>query len=256
MKKNLLLAAMLFGASTLSYAQIVTISPANATGEDVITITLNANNACVPTGKLAVNSPTALSVNMHSGVGIVADINDPDGKWTNVKAWDEPGTILTPGATAGTFSITITPRSFYNVPANETIHRLSMVFNGGSWDFEAKNTTAVPTECADFFIELSTATSVSEKALEAVAVKTYPNPFTESTTISFTTQRNAKVKISAVNILGQEVATIANQQMEEGKHFIQWNGDSNSGQTLPNGQYFIQVSVDGAVSTSKVVLNR
>lgn len=256
MKKNLLFAAMLLGASTFSFAQIVTISPANATGDDAITITLNANNACVPTGKQPVTSATATSVNMHSGVGIVADINDPDGKWTNVVAWDEPGTVLTAGATAGTFTITITPRSFYNVPANETIHRLSMVFNGGSWDFEAKDATATPGECADFFIELATATSVNEKALEAVAVKTYPNPFTESTTISFTTQKSAKVKIAAVNILGQEVATIANQQMEEGKHFIKWNGDNNNGQTLPNGQYFIQVSVDGAVSTSKVVLNR
>jgi len=256
MKKNLLLAAMLFGASTLSYAQIVSISPANATGENAITITLNANLACVPTGKLPVTSPTALGVKMHSGVGIVADVNAPDGKWTNVIAWDEPGTALVAGATAGTYSITITPRSFYNVPATETIHRLSMVFNGGSWDFEAKNAGALPGECADFIIELSTLTSVSEKSLAAVSVKTYPNPFTTSATISFSTQRTAKVKISAVNILGQEVATIANQQMEEGKHFVQWNGESTNGQTLPNGQYFIQVSVDGAISTSKVVLNR
>jgi hypothetical protein len=256
MKKNLLFAAMLLGASSFSYAQVVTISPANATGEDPITITLDANAACVPTGKSAVTAAGATGVFMHSGVGIVADVTDPDGAWTNVINWDEPGTQLTAGATAGTYSITITQRRFYNVPAGETIYRLSMVFNGGSWDFEAKDPTAVPGECADFFVELSTATSVNEKAIEAVSVKTYPNPFSASTTVSFTTLKQANVKVTAVNILGQEVATIANKQMEEGKHFIVWNGESTNGQQLPNGQYFIQVSVDGAVSTSKVVLNR
>lgn len=248
-----LLAAAGFGLT--ANAQVVTISPANATGNQAITITLNAANACVPTGKQPVTAAGATAVHMHSGVGIVADINDPDGKWTNVIAWDEPGTQLTAQGN-GVFSITITPRTFYNVDPASTIHRLSMVFNGGSWDYEAKDPTGTPGTCNDFFIELSTATSVAEQALEARSVKAYPNPFSESTTVSFTTLRDAQVKVNVFNILGQEVATVLDSKLESGKHFAKWDGSSNSGQNLPNGQYFIQVSVDGAVSTAKVVLNR
>jgi hypothetical protein len=248
----LAVSGMMFGAAK---AQIVTISPANATGDQAITITLDANAACVPAGKLAVTNAAATGVHMHSGVGIEADINGPDGKWQNVVAWDEPGTQLTAGAN-GIYTITLTPRSFYTVDATETIYRLSMVFNGGSWDYEAKNTTATAGECADFFIELSTATSVAEQALELNSVKAYPNPFNESTTVSFTTLRNANVKINVFNILGQEVATLANKQMESGKHFVKWDGAGKGGEFMPNGQYFIQVSVDGVVSTARVVLNR
>lgn len=248
-----LLAAAGFGLA--ANAQVVTISPANATGNQAITITLNAANACVPTGKQAVTSASALGVFMHSGVGIHPNIDSTNGKWQNVVEFSEAGTQLTSQGN-GVFSITITPRTFYNVPANETIYRLSMVFNGGSWDFEAKEPTATPGTCNDFFIELSTATSVAEQALEARSVKAYPNPFSESTTVSFTTLRDAQVKVNVFNILGQEVATVLDSKLESGKHFAKWDGSSNSGQILPNGQYFIQVSVDGAVSTAKVVLNR
>lgn len=250
-----LLAAASFGFA--ANAQVVTISPANATGDQPITITLNAANACVPDGKLPVTDPTATAVHMHSGVGITADINDPsnNGKWYNVVNWDEPGTELTAQG-GGVYTIIITPRTFYNVDPSETIHRLSMVFNGGSWDFEAKAPGATAGSCDDIFIELSTATSVAEQALEARSVKAYPNPFNESTTVSFTTLRDAQVKVNVYNILGQEVATVLDNKLESGKHFTKWDGSSNSGQSLPNGQYFIKVSVDGAVSTTKVVLNR
>jgi len=45
-------------------AQIVTITPANATGWEEITLTLDANQACVPDGKASVVG--ASDVRMHS----------------------------------------------------------------------------------------------------------------------------------------------------------------------------------------------
>ncbi|GEM_PF-1139931 len=264
MKKQLLTAILAFGMIQVSNGQAVTISPVNATGDQAITITLDANAACVPSGKASVT--TASQVNLHSGVGTVADINDPLGKWTYVVAWDgtpaggsTTSTTLTAGA-AGIYTIVLTPRDFYGVPSGETIHRLSLVFNGNTtaspnWDQEAKDNDGAG-GCADFFIELSTATSVADENLNRVSVKTYPNPVTENTTISFNTYEAADVKVLVYNILGQEVRTLVNKKMEAGNQFVSWNGKGEGDRELPNGQYFVQVSVDGKVATNKVVLNR
>jgi hypothetical protein len=45
----------------------------------------------------------------------------------------------------------------------------------------------------------------------------YPNPFNPSTTLEFTFERNGKATVKIFNILGQEVATVFNQEVEAGR---------------------------------------
>ncbi len=59
---------------------------------------------------------------------------------------------LTPNGD-GTYSITFTPAKFYGVEEGSTIIGITCVFNGGTWDSEAK---ANGTDgCSDFYIPLS-----------------------------------------------------------------------------------------------------
>jgi hypothetical protein len=65
----------------------------------------------------------------------------------------------------------------------------------------------------------------------------YPNPFNPSTEIRYSVPAVSVVKLSIYNILGQEVATLVNEQMQPGNYSIQWDASRMS-----SGLYFIRLS--------------
>lgn len=139
-------------------AQIVTIEPANATGWEEITLTLDANQACVPDGKSSVVGQS--EVRMHSAAFLYDNIDNWGAAWGSVgidydatpkqEGFDFP-TLTDMGD--GIYSITFIPAEFYGVEAGNTIIGITAVFNGGSWDFEAKDNGE--DGCSDFYIDLS-----------------------------------------------------------------------------------------------------
>ncbi|MFO7668239.1 MAG: T9SS type A sorting domain-containing protein [Bacteroidales bacterium] len=141
-----------------AHSQIVTISPANATGWDEITLTLDANQACVPSGKQSVAGMP--SARMHSAAFLYDNIANWGTTWGSVgidydakpkeEGFDFP-TLTSNGD--GTFSITFTPAKFYGVEEGSTIIGITAVFNGGSWDSEAKDNA--DDGCGDFYIPLA-----------------------------------------------------------------------------------------------------
>jgi hypothetical protein len=66
----------------------------------------------------------------------------------------------------------------------------------------------------------------------------YPNPFNPSTKISFTLAQSGFVVLRIYNLLGTEVASILNQQMNPGPFSVQWNASG-----LPSGMYLYRLSV-------------
>jgi hypothetical protein len=77
----------------------------------------------------------------------------------------------------------------------------------------------------------------------------YPNPFNPSTSIRFTLQTSSDVKVTVLNILGQEVATILNSKVGPGEHLINFNASG-----LTSGVYIYQLSANGLTETKKMVL--
>jgi photosystem II stability/assembly factor-like uncharacterized protein len=71
---------------------------------------------------------------------------------------------------------------------------------------------------------------------------TYPNPFTESTTITFTTPGSGVAEVSVVNLLGTEVARIFSGELSAGDHTFTWNATG-----LPDGMYECIVRMNGQV---------
>ncbi len=70
---------LLLAVAQLAHSQIVTITPANATGWEELTLTLDANAACVPDGKQSVT--LASEVRMHSAAFLYDNIDDWEGAW-------------------------------------------------------------------------------------------------------------------------------------------------------------------------------
>lgn len=82
----------------------------------------------------------------------------------------------------------------------------------------------------------------------------YPNPFNPSTTISFSLPYRTEVKIEIYNLIGQKIATVADQYYEAGSYNITWNGRNRMGEQLPSGIYLYRLSTPDFSDCKKMVL--
>lgn len=79
----------------------------------------------------------------------------------------------------------------------------------------------------------------------------YPNPFTESTTISFSLKKAGNVQITIWDITGKRVYEVADRFYEEGENTATWNASGYS-----SGIYFCQVKLGEQRAVQKMVLVR
>jgi len=79
----------------------------------------------------------------------------------------------------------------------------------------------------------------------------YPNPFNPQTMIRFQLFQREQVSVKVFNMLGQEVATLMNQEMQEGEYEVPFNGS-----TLASGMYITELRAGGVVSIHKILLTK
>ncbi|MHB1687297.1 MAG: T9SS type A sorting domain-containing protein [Ignavibacteriaceae bacterium] len=77
----------------------------------------------------------------------------------------------------------------------------------------------------------------------------YPNPFNPSTTIKFSIQKPGLVTLKIYNILGQEVMTLVNQEMNMGSYSYSFDASR-----LSSGVYFYNIKSGSFVQTKKMLL--
>lgn len=76
------------------------------------------------------------------------------------------------------------------------------------------------------------------------ALYLFPNPFNASITISYTIEKSGNVEIKIYNLLGQEVRSLIDSQLESGIHNIKWDGIDNNGNFISTGIYFVLFKTD------------
>lgn len=79
----------------------------------------------------------------------------------------------------------------------------------------------------------------------------YPNPFNPETVIRFSLPQSGFVKLAVYDLLGREVAVLANGQLTLGIHRYTFNAER-----LPSGIYISRLESHLAVRTSKMLLLR
>jgi hypothetical protein len=77
----------------------------------------------------------------------------------------------------------------------------------------------------------------------------YPNPFNPSTKIKFTIPQTDFATLKVYDVLGNEVATIVNEEKSAGRYEVEFMGDE-----LTSGIYFYQLKAGSFVETKKMVL--
>ena len=94
----------------------------------------------------------------------------------------------------------------------------------------------------------------SELPTEFRVSQNYPNPFNPSTTIKFALPASEKVSVKIYDMLGREVATLLNTQLEAGNHQVVWNGQNNYGSIVSTGVYFYRVVSGNNIVVKKMLL--
>ncbi len=101
-------------------------------------------------------------------------------------------------------------------------------------------------------IRVISSTGINDNAVQPdrfLVEQNYPNPFNPTTTIRYTLSQSGLVTVKVFNILGEELATLANGKESVGSHEIQFNVAS-----LPSGIYFYRVQDGNVTQTKKMLL--
>jgi hypothetical protein len=85
----------------------------------------------------------------------------------------------------------------------------------------------------------------------------FPNPFNPATKIKYSIPKSSQVTLKIFNTLGEEIATLVNEEKTIGTYEVSWNAAN-----LPSGVYFYRLQVvdpetssgQGFVQTRKMIL--
>ena len=82
----------------------------------------------------------------------------------------------------------------------------------------------------------------------------FPNPFNPVTKLRFDIDYRSNVVVTIYNILGNEITTLQNGEMNPGRYSMTWNATNDQGKRMPTGMYLYKVSSDSRVLTGKMLL--
>jgi hypothetical protein len=84
----------------------------------------------------------------------------------------------------------------------------------------------------------------------------YPNPFTDYTTLRLEVAEAGRYRIEIYDIQGKPVRVLADQSIESGEYYIDWDGSSNNNSPLPGGVYIIKLYGEKQHFSLKVIILR
>ncbi len=86
-------------------------------------------------------------------------------------------------------------------------------------------------------------------------LQNYPNPTKGKTAIGFNLSQADIVNLTIYDVSGQFVKTLIDgQYYQAGESMVYWNGNSQTGEAVPNGVYFYMLDANGEKATKKLIL--
>ncbi|MEM7548571.1 MAG: T9SS type A sorting domain-containing protein [Bacteroidota bacterium] len=88
-------------------------------------------------------------------------------------------------------------------------------------------------------------TGIDDLLDNAFKLTNYPNPFTDNTTIQYELEETGEVKLSIINLQGQEVTVLYEGRQSPGNHTVNWDGSNGNSVKIPSGLYFYRLESNG-----------
>jgi len=106
-------------------------------------------------------------------------------------------------------------------------------------------------------VVLTTLTSADDELLPKATtlIGNYPNPFNQTTEISFNIKEKGNVRVDVYNAAGQKVRTLVDENKAPDTYNVTWDGKDDSGHDAATGVYFYKLKHGGRyTSTKKMIL--
>ena len=187
-----------------------------------------------------------MEIRSHGNVTVTSDawgtITLPSGTYNNslrVKTiLNSTDTMVTTGGTF-VFGSTTTTYSWYISGMKVPVMSITYVVN----DFSSFKSVEYVTE---FSTAIINPIGIAE---DYKLEQNYPNPFNPSTTINFSITRPGFTSLKVYDMLGKEVATLVNGNLQAGSYSADFNAAN-----LTSGIYFYRLETDGFSSVKKMTL--
>ena len=151
-------------------------------------------------------------------------------------------------------------RNHYTTTVNDSVGRVLIhrnqhitfirgivFFAGGGGGFRYK---LVPRTNDDFGIITGVDIGHTPTVVDRFSLlQNYPNPFNPATTIRYSLPGREFVTVKIYNLMGQEVATLVNQQQAAGEHTVRYDASH-----LSSGMYFYMLRAGNFTDVRKMLL--
>lgn len=100
--------------------------------------------------------------------------------------------------------------------------------------------------------------SVGETGASAppFALQSWPDPFTESTTIAFTVFEPTRIRLEVWDVAGRRVRTLVADAEADGLQTVNWDGHDDAGVPVPSGVFFVRLTAGYVTAQGRVVRTR
>jgi agmatine/peptidylarginine deiminase len=85
-------------------------------------------------------------------------------------------------------------------------------------------------------------------------LQNWPNPFNPTTTVAYRLSSRQAVQLSIHDLLGQEIAVLADEVQGAGSHQLVWDGRDGRGRDVSAGIYFARIITPGYTTSIKMLL--
>jgi hypothetical protein len=167
--------------------------------------------------------------------GTLNYITDASGNFVDYSVTDLDGSYLIGSVDAGSYTMVSTLASFQSVQKTLSV------------DYSTNSTLNV-----DISLTPNSTTGVNDKGtvVKGYELKqNYPNPFNPSTIISYQLPQNSFVTLKIYNVLGNEVATLVNEQQTAGNYNFNFKANN-----LASGIYIYKLTAGNFTSVRKLTL--
>ena len=167
--------------------------------------------------------------------------------------------------TANLYHLIIASDSLFNTVIKDTITNTSSVnleydffiyYDNQYWKVRTINDggTGPWAEINHFNFLFTDVEGETQLPTEFALLQNYPNPFNPTTTITYHLPKTANVELKVYDVLGNEVATLINEEKSAGVFEVQFNLTQDSRPAMSSGVYFYKLTAGDFVSTKKMIL--
>ena len=164
--------------------------------------------------------------------------------------------------TATSYRLVIANDSLFNTIAYDTLLTISSFnfddwtainFDNINWKVRTINDGGIGpwSDVNKFSIILTDVADEQKLPTEFALMQNYPNPFNPTTTITYHLPKASNVKLKVYDILGNEIATLVDEEESAGVYEINFNHNK-----LASGVYLYKLQAGGFTETRKMILMR